>query len=121
MNQKPLPLMQALGFSRQPFDKNLPLKHIFLSKQIQQLFDGLKHFLLRRGIALITGDIGAGKSTTIRAFTEQLEKNLYDIAYIPDPTIGIRGILNSIAIQLNLEGGYFPACCGQEMAIIGKT
>ena len=107
MNQQPLPLSQALGFSRQPFDKNLPPKQIFLSKQIQQLFDGLKHFLHRRGIALITGEIGAGKSTTIRAFTEQLEKNLYDIAYIADPTIGIRGILNSIAIQLNLEGGYF--------------
>ena len=107
MNNQTLPLMQAFGFTKQPFDKNLPLKQLFISKQIQQLFGGLKHFLHRRGIALITGEIGAGKSTTIRAFTEQLEKNLYDIAYIADPTIGIRGILNSIAIQLNLEGGYF--------------
>ena len=107
MNDQSLPLMQALGFTRQPFDKNLPLKHLFISKQIQELFDQLKYFLHRRGIALITGEIGAGKSTTIRAFTEQLEKNLYDITYIADPTIGIRGILNSIAIQLNLEGGYF--------------
>ncbi|GBE28095.1 hypothetical protein BMS3Bbin03_02031 [bacterium BMS3Bbin03] len=107
MNDQSLPLMQALGFTRQPFDKNLPLKHLFLSKQIKELFQHLKHFLHRRGIALVTGEIGAGKSTTIRAFTEQLEKNLYDIAYIADPTIGIRGILNSIAIQLNLEGGYF--------------
>ncbi len=36
-----------------------------------------------------------------------MEKNQYDIAYIADPTVGIRGILNSIAIQLNLEAGYF--------------
>ena len=107
MNNQTVPLVQALGFIKQPFDKNLPLKHLFLSKQIKQLVDGLKHFLHRRGIAMITGEIGAGKSTTIRAFTEQLEKNLYDIAYIPDPTIGIRGILNSIAIQLNLDGGFF--------------
>ena len=107
MNDPSLPLMQALGFTRQPFDKNLPLKHLFLSKQIKELFAHLKQFLHRRGIALVTGEIGAGKSTAIRAFTEQLEKNLYDIAYISDPTIGIRGILNSIAIQLNLEGGYF--------------
>ena len=47
----------------------------------------------RRGIALVTGEIGAGKSTAIRAFTEQLETNQYDVAYIADPTIGIRGIL----------------------------
>ena len=107
MTEQPLPLMQALGFIRQPFDKNIPTKQLFLSQQIQQLFALLKQLLQRRGIALITGEIGAGKSTAIRAFIDQLESNRFDIAYIADPTIGIRGILNSIAIQLHLEGGYF--------------
>ena len=107
MDKKPLPLMQAFGFTRQPFDKNLALKHLFLSRQINELFDQLKLLLHRKGIALITGEVGSGKSTAIRAFTEQLENNLFDIVYIPDPTIGIRGILNSIATQLNLEPGYF--------------
>lgn len=107
MNEQQLPLTQALGFTREPFDKNLPAKHLFISTQIKQLFSQLKLLLQRRGIALITGEIGAGKSTAIRAFTEQLETNQYDVAYIADPTIGIRGILNSIAIQLRLEGGYF--------------
>jgi len=107
MDAQPLPLLQYFGFSKQPFDKNLPLKQLFISKQIAQLFEGLTLFLHRRGIALVSGEIGSGKSTTIRAFTEQLEKNLYDIAYIADPTVGIRGILNSVAIQLNLEAGYF--------------
>jgi type II secretory pathway predicted ATPase ExeA len=107
MEKKTIPLLQYFGFTRQPFDKNLPFKQLFISKQIVQLFDQLKLFLHRRGMALITGEIGTGKSTTLRAFTEQLEKNIYDIAYIPDPTIGIRGILNSVASQLNLEAGYF--------------
>jgi general secretion pathway protein A len=107
MNEQQLPLIQALGFTREPFDKNLPAKHLFISTQIKQLFSQLKLLLQRRGIALITGEIGAGKSTAIRAFTQQLETNQYDVAYIADPTIGIRGILNSIAIQLRLEGGYF--------------
>ena len=93
MEKQTVPLLQHFGFIRQPFDKNLPLKQLFVSKQIAQLFDQLKHFLHRRGIALITGEIGAGKSTALRAFTEQLEKNTCDIACIPDPTIGIRGIL----------------------------
>lgn len=107
MDAQSLPLLQYFGFSKQPFDKNLPLKQLFRSKQIAQLFEGLTLFLHRRGIALVSGEIGSGKSTTIRAFTEQLEKNLYDIAYIADPTVGIRGILNSVALQLNLEAGYF--------------
>jgi len=107
MSEQPLPLTQALGFSRQPFDKNIPSKQLFIARQIKQLFYQLQQLLQRRGIALITGEIGAGKSTAIRAFIDQLEPNRYDIAYVSDPTIGIRGILNSIAIQLHLEGGYF--------------
>lgn len=107
MNEQQLPLKQALGFTREPFDKNIPTKHLFRSQQIKQLFNQLKQLIQRRGIALVTGEIGAGKSTAIRAFVDQLEPNRFDIAYIADPTIGIRGILNSIAIQLRLEGGYF--------------
>ena len=107
MNDSNLTYLEALGFTRQPFDKELSLKHIFHSRQIRELFERLKLFLGRRGIAMVTGDIGAGKSTAIRAFTEKLESNLYDVAYIDDPTIGMRGILNSMAIQLNLEAGYF--------------
>jgi len=107
MTDQPLPLTQALGFTRQPFDKNIPTKQLFVSRQIQQLFSQLQQLLQRRGIALVTGEIGAGKSTAIRAFIDQLEPSRFDIAYIADPTIGIRGMLNSIAIQLHLEGGYF--------------
>jgi general secretion pathway protein A len=107
MDKQPLPLMQAFGFTRQPFDKNLPLKQLFLSRQIKELFEHLKLLLHRKGIALITGEVGSGKSTAIRAFTEQLETTLFDIVYLSDPTLGIRGLLNSIALQLNLEGGYF--------------
>lgn len=107
MNNNSPNFMQHFGFMRQPFDKNLLHKQLFISKQIQKLFDQLFLFLQRKGIALVTGEIGSGKSTTIRAFIEQLEKNTYEIAYIPDPTIGMRGILNSMAIQLNLEAGYF--------------
>jgi general secretion pathway protein A len=107
MDKQPLPLMQAFGFTRQPFDKNLPLKQLFLSRQIKELFEHLKLLLHRKGIALITGEVGSGKSTAIRAFTEQLETTFFDIVYLSDPTLGIRGLLNSIALQLNLEGGYF--------------
>lgn len=107
MNSSNLTFLEALGLTRQPFDKNLSARNLFHSRQIKELFQRLKLFLGRRGIAMVTGEIGAGKSTAIRAFTESLEPTHYDIAYIHDPTIGMRGILNDMAIQLNLEAGYF--------------
>jgi len=122
MNNSNLTGLEALGFSRQPFAKELSLKHLFLSRQIRELFERFRQFLGRRGIAMITGDVGAGKSTAIRAFTEKLESNRYDIAYIDDPTIGMRGILNSMAAQLNLEAGYFKwQLLGKLKTIIKKN
>jgi hypothetical protein len=41
MNEQLLPLTQALGFTREPFDKNLPAKHLFVSTQIKQLSKNL--------------------------------------------------------------------------------
>ena len=67
MNDSNLTWLEALGFTRQPFDKELSLKHLFFPRQIKELFERLKQFLGRRGIAMITGDVGAGKSTAIRA------------------------------------------------------
>ena len=55
MNEQQLPLTQALGFTTEPFDKNLPAKHLFVSTQIKQLFSQLKLLLQRRGIALAGG------------------------------------------------------------------
>jgi general secretion pathway protein A len=107
MEHKKLSLLDAFGFTRQPFDKNLPAKNLYQTAQITELIDRLSHFLTRRGIALITGDVGCGKSTAIRSFIEQLDKSLFDVAYIANPTIGIRGILNSMAVQLKMEGGFF--------------
>lgn len=106
-NNRHLPLRQALGFTIEPFDKHLNAKHLFSSRQIKELFNKLKQLIYRRGIALITGEIGCGKSTVIRAFIESMDKKLYHIAYIADPTIGSLGMLNEIATQINLETSFF--------------
>ncbi|MDZ7407529.1 MAG: AAA family ATPase [candidate division KSB1 bacterium] len=63
--------------------------------------------MTRRGMALITGEVGSGKSTALRAFTETLDKNHHAVVYIDDPTLGLRRILSSITSQLNLNTKYF--------------
>lgn len=35
--------------------------------------------------ALVTGDVGAGKSTSLRAFLSSLDANVYPVAYLPNP------------------------------------
>jgi type II secretory pathway predicted ATPase ExeA len=95
------------GFLKEPFTKDIAAKALFVSAQLQALFARLRQLLSRRGMALITGEVGSGKSTAMRAFAEALEKTQYDWVYIDDPTLGLRGIWNSIATQLGLNTRFF--------------
>lgn len=95
------------GFLTEPFSKEMPAKSLFLTEQLKKLFQRLQRLLKRRGIALITGEVGSGKSTAIRAFAENVEKKQIDFVYVDDPTVGMRGIFNSIANQLNLTSQFF--------------
>jgi type II secretory pathway predicted ATPase ExeA len=67
----------------------------------------LRQLIARRGLALVTGEVGSGKSTAIRAFAESLEKNQFTWVYIDDPTIGMRGLWSSVAAQLGLNIKFF--------------
>lgn len=95
------------GFLAEPFTKDIAAKSLFISKQLKALFGRLRQLFARRGLALITGEVGSGKSTAIRAFAESLEKNQFAWVYIDDPTIGMRGLWSSVAAQLGLNIKFF--------------
>src|SRR3954464_1380375 len=44
-------------------------------------------------IGVITGEVGAGKTVAIRAALSGLDPTRHTIIYLPNPTIGVRGIL----------------------------
>jgi type II secretory pathway predicted ATPase ExeA len=95
------------GFLSEPFTKEILAKSLYLSCQLKTLFGRLKHLLNRRGLALITGEVGCGKSTAMRAFAHTLEKTQVDWVYINDPTVGTKGLFNNIAQQLKLGTHHF--------------
>jgi type II secretory pathway predicted ATPase ExeA len=95
------------GFLTEPFSKDIAAKSLFISKQLKALFARLRQLIARRGLALVTGEVGSGKSTAIRAFAESLEKNQFTWVYIDDPTIGMRGLWSSVAAQLGLNIKFF--------------
>lgn len=95
------------GFFSEPFSKELKAAALFISASLNTLKQYLMQHLSRRGIALITGDVGSGKTTAIRAFVDSLDKTQHDVVYIEDPSIGLRGIWQQIASQLNLNHRYF--------------
>jgi len=56
-----------------------------------------------RRIGVITGEVGAGKTVAIRAALAALDPTRHTIIYLPNPTIGVRGIHHQIVLAL---GGH---------------
>src|SRR5208282_581072 len=62
---------------RLPFQKDINPKDMFVYAASQELARRLEHMKQKRGIMLITGTPGTGKTLHIRAFVEKLNPNLF--------------------------------------------
>ena len=69
--------LRKFGIEYNPFLKSKDIK-IELSEYKQLLFR-LKHLEEIKGIGIITGEPGLGKTTAIRYWTNTLNKNMYKV------------------------------------------
>jgi type II secretory pathway predicted ATPase ExeA len=53
-----------------------------------------------RRIGVITGEVGAGKTVAVRAALAALDRSRHSVIYLPDPTVGVRGIHHRIVAAL---------------------
>src|SRR5882762_7906691 len=45
-----------------------------------------------RGIGVITGEVGAGKTVSVRTVLTSLDTSRHTVIYLPNPMIGVRGL-----------------------------
>ncbi len=88
------------GFSAMPFSRGLATSKLFLASGQEELKARLAYLVRERGIGLITGEIGSGKSTALRAFVDSLDPTRYSVVYTANPLIGISGFYREVLTQL---------------------
>ena len=88
------------GFTAMPFSRGLATSKLFLASGQEELKARLAYLVRERGIGLITGEIGSGKSTALRAFVDSLEPTRYTVVYTANPLIGITGFYREVLSQL---------------------
>ena len=94
------------GFARNPFSKTIPTADLFPTTGQAELAARLTYLLRERGFGLVTGEIGSGKSTAVRAFADGLDPNRYLVLYVANPTIGISGIYRELLCALGHEAPF---------------
>lgn len=75
----------------------------FHSKGYQEALNGLEYLKKSKGIGLVIGDPGSGKTFTLRAFTAALNPALYHVVYFPLSTGGVMDFYRGLAYGLGEE------------------
>ena len=72
---------------RDPFTKDISSQNVFHSNVFNELSSRLDYMKKNRGLLLVTGEPGVGKTVAIRSFVENLNPNLYFSSYFPLATV----------------------------------
>jgi type II secretory pathway predicted ATPase ExeA len=94
--------LRHFALTRFPFHDNLETDELFDSTAITEAQTRLHHLLELKGIGLLTGEVGSGKTTVCRKTTASLHAGLYRLFYVTLATGNVMGMYKSIAWELGL-------------------
>jgi type II secretory pathway predicted ATPase ExeA len=94
-------LQAHYGFSRMPFGRGLAPGMLHRHASHNEAVARIAWCISERSIGVITGEVGAGKTVSVRAVLAGLDPSKHTIIYLPNPMIGTRGICEEI---LNIFG-----------------
>ncbi len=93
---------KAFGLTRHPFEKDIEPTKLFASQAAAELEARLNYLLQLRGIGLVTGEIGSGKTSICRKVATSLNTGLYKVFYVSLTTGNVTDIYKSIAWDMGL-------------------
>ena len=85
-----------------PFSRGIPPSELFLPQELQEVLERLKYVSENQLFAVLTGDCGTGKTTILRALSEQLDPRHYKMLYVSDshltPTSFYKIVLEQLGV-----------------------
>jgi type II secretory pathway predicted ATPase ExeA len=91
------------GFTGVPFSKDIKHEHIFQSEYFKELLSRLDYIKKHRGMMLVTGEAGVGKTTALRYWLFGLRAESFFKVYIPLSTVGVTDFYRQLNDKLNGE------------------
>ena len=96
---------QHFSLERWPFESDIASDQLFPGRAAAEAQARLSHLAEMRGIGLLTGEAGSGKTAACRRFADGLPRGLFRIVYLPLAAATPLEAMNSIAAELGLAPG----------------
>ena len=89
-------LQAHYGFSRMPFGRDLAPGMLHRHASHNEAVARISWCISERAIGVVTGEVGAGKTVSVRTVLASLDPSKHTVIYLPNPMIGVRGIHEEI-------------------------
>jgi type II secretory pathway predicted ATPase ExeA len=106
-------LQAHYGFSRMPFGRDLAPGMLHRHTSHNEAVARISWCISERSIGVVTGEVGAGKTVSVRTALAGLDPSKYTVIYLPNPMIGVRGIHEEIVNSF----GQPPAHLGSRLTV----
>jgi type II secretory pathway predicted ATPase ExeA len=95
------------GLSHTPFARDIPTDQLYSSGTLEEMLSRLEYAAQRQLFAVVTGDCGTGKTTTIRRFKESLDAMKFMVMYLADSKLTPRHFYKGMLEQLGCEAKFY--------------
>jgi general secretion pathway protein A len=101
--------LEFFGFREKPFSLTPDPRFVFLSKNHREAFAHLLYGIDNRaGFIALTGEVGSGKTTVLRALLNNLNADRHRSALIFNPTLSPSALIESINREFGLTAPVSP-------------
>jgi type II secretory pathway predicted ATPase ExeA len=93
-------LSSYFGFTRTPFRRDLAPGMLHRHGGHAEAVARIRWCITENALAVITGEVGAGKTVALRAALAGLDPSRHTVIYLPNPAVGARGLHEAIVTGL---------------------
>lgn len=94
-------------FENTPFSRDVAPDRLYESDPMEETIARLTYAAERRLFAVVTGECGTGKTTTIRRFTATLNPSKYKVLYMSDSKLTPRHFYKGLLAQMGFESKFY--------------
>ncbi|HTU38561.1 MAG TPA: AAA family ATPase [Acidimicrobiales bacterium] len=103
------PWAAHFGLTKTPFGKRIAANDLFVRQAHQEAVARINFCVVEQALGVIVGDVGAGKTVSVRAAVAGLDPTRHQIIYVANPAFGTRGLYVTIVRSLGAEPRYLKA------------